>query len=65
MLKLKYVYITIRKFEKLYLLSNNLREIHPDAFAGLSNLIWLALNNNLLKSVPSDVFSRVTKLQRL
>jgi hypothetical protein len=36
------------RLEKLFLLSNNLRDIENDAFVGVPNLIWLALNNNLL-----------------
>lgn len=36
------------RLEKLFLLSNNLRDIENEAFVGIPNLIWLALNNNLL-----------------
>ena len=55
----------LARMEKLFLLSNNLREIHPDGFAGLSNLLWLALNNNLLTTLPADLFTRIPKLHRL
>jgi len=36
------------RLEKLFLLSNNLRDIENQAFVGIPNLLWLALNNNLL-----------------
>ena len=39
------------RLEKLFLLSNNLRDIENEAFVGIPNLLWLALNNNLLYAV--------------
>lgn len=55
----------LEKLEKLFLLSNNLRDVHPEAFHGLPNLLWMALNNNLLTILPADVFHKCPKLERM
>lgn len=51
--------------EKLFLLSNNLRDIDDEAFTGIPKLIWLALNNNLLTTLPADAFKPVSNLMRV
>lgn len=55
----------MERLEKLFILSNNLREIDSEAFTGIPQLLWLALNNNLLTTLPHDVFEPVSKLQRM
>lgn len=55
----------LSRLEKLFLLSNNLRDIDPEAFDGLPNLLWMALNNNLLTILPAGVFHKCPKLERM
>lgn len=60
-----HIFSGLERMEKLFILSNNLKEIDSESFVGIPNLLWLALNNNLLTTLPADVFTPVSKLQRM
>ena len=53
------------KLAALWLHSNDIARIHPDALAGLSDLRALSLSDNALTELPEGVFSGLTGLQHL
>uniref|UniRef100_A0A914CNL9 Protein slit n=1 Tax=Acrobeloides nanus TaxID=290746 RepID=A0A914CNL9_9BILA len=56
---------SLEKLRRLDMSKNMIKEIHPDAFNGLTSLNTLVLYGNNLTDLPSNVFRHLSSLQLL